>query len=65
MLEPALRGPVREVDLPGGEGYARGLTGHADNQGERELDPMRLRRLDPGNGQRIANDVEPRRRRDR
>ena len=58
MLEPALRGPMREVDLPGGEGCARGLTGHADNQGERELDPMWLRGLDPGEGQRIANDVE-------
>ena len=49
---------MREVDLPGGEGCARGLTGHADNQGQRELDPMWLRGLDPGEGQRIANDGE-------
>ena len=58
MLEPALRGPMREVDLPWGEGCTRGLTGHADNQGGRELDPMWLHGLEPGERQRLANDVE-------
>ena len=58
MLERIFWRSMHEVNLAGSDGCAGRLTGHADNQGKRELNPMRLGRLDPDECQGVVNNRE-------